>query len=91
MIEYEVTVDITDTDREAYKLWLDTYTSETKRLPGFIDVKCSVTKVLNNYYSCIRYIVKDKYVLEEFIANKEKTFLDIDRALKKRILNEGDI
>lgn len=91
MIEYEVTVDITDTDREAYKIWLDTYTSQTKTLPGFIDVKCSITKVIDKYYSCIRYIVSDKKVLESFIANKEKAFQDIDRALKKRILNEGDI
>ncbi|WP_372653699.1 hypothetical protein [Halobacteriovorax sp.] len=91
MIEYEVTLDITDIDRDAYKLWLNTYTLETRQLPGFIDVKCSITKVVDQYFACLRYIVKDKKVLEDFINTKEKTFSKVENSIKKRVLVEGDI
>lgn len=91
MIEYEVTLDISDIDREAYKIWLDTYTNETRELPGFIDVKCSITKVLDQYFACLRYIVKDKTVLENFIKSKEKTFSKVENSIRKRVLEKGDI
>ncbi|GEM_PF-6146854 len=91
MIEYEVTLDITDIDRDAYKVWLDSYTNETRQLPGFIDVRCSVTKVLDQYFACLRYIVRDRSVLDHFIKDKEKTFSKVESSIKTRILEEGDI
>ncbi|ATH08197.1 hypothetical protein BIY24_09615 [Halobacteriovorax marinus] len=91
MIEYEVTIDITDTDMEAYKLWLEEYCQQVIELEGFIDIRPSITKVLERYYACIRYIVKDKKVLQEFIKNKEKNFSKVEKSIKKRILEEGDV
>lgn len=91
MVEYEVTLDITDTDKQAYKVWLTSYINETRNLDGFIDVKYSITNILNKEIACIRYIVESRKILENFIQNKEEVFESIDKSLKKRILSEGDI
>jgi hypothetical protein len=98
MVEYEVTIKISNDILDDYLEWLKEHVKEMLQLEGFNDAKFYLVDVQDKKIVCVRYFVESKEVLENYIKNvaplmrnKFKPEFENKFEISRRVLVEGDI
>lgn len=98
MVEYEVTITISKDILDDYLDWLKEHVSDMLAIDGFEDAKFYLVEVQEKHVACVRYIVKSKEVLENYIQNIAPTMRSSYKEefedkfeIKRRVLTKGDI
>ena len=98
MVEYEVTITISNDILDDYLKWLKLHIVEMLELDGFEDAKYYLVDIQGKQVVCVRYFVKSKEILEAYIKNVAPKMRNSSKdkfkervEISRRVLIEGDI